>query len=219
MKVEEKHILRTEYKKKIQNHFLSEDISKIDFKKREQESLKLIKNLERLSLPFAIQIAGYQALPEEPLLESFYKGRSVAFPVLDGDEMNFYNPLNKGSFRENKFSIIEPDPSQSKKVDLKEIQVFLVPGSVFDREGGRIGKGKAYYDHILPKTSALKIGVAWSFQCHSSPLSLESHDIFMDFIVTENFICIPSSKKEGIFPKVLERLSQLKTVSLQDGIL
>ncbi|MCP5095865.1 MAG: 5-formyltetrahydrofolate cyclo-ligase, partial [Chloroflexi bacterium] len=69
-------------------------------------------------------------------------------------------------------------------------QIMLVPLSVFDRQGGRIGYGAGYYDQAIarlidmgntPKT----IGMA--FDCQQYDLvPQEPHDVAMDAIVTEN---------------------------------
>ncbi|MCP4071803.1 MAG: 5-formyltetrahydrofolate cyclo-ligase [Hyphomicrobiales bacterium] len=69
-------------------------------------------------------------------------------------------------------------------------QIMLVPLSVFDRKGGRIGYGAGYYDQAIarlidmgntPKT----IGMA--FDCQQYDLvPQEPHDVAMDAIVTEN---------------------------------
>lgn len=65
----------------------------------------------------------------------------------------------------------------------EEIDVILVPGTAFDRDGGRIGQGGGYYDRFLPRTDALRVGV-----CHDFALldrvPAQAHDQKMDLIVT-----------------------------------
>lgn len=203
----EKNVLRARYKQKVKNYFSIKSLSRFDIQKQKKESLKLLCNLRRISFLKDSKIAGYQALPGEPSLHSFYKDYQVAFPVLEEIGMNFYLPSKEGKFKKNKFSILEPHPKESIHWELKDIDVFLIPGTVFDRRGGRIGKGKAYYDRALFQTSAIKIGVAWSFQVHNSLINLESHDVLMDFIVTENFVCIPSLDKNLGFRKLTENFN------------
>ena len=205
MTTKEKNVLRAVYQKKTQDYFLNKNSLKVELGKREKESLKIAENLRRFSFTEEHRIGAYQALPEEPCLDSFFTDRSISFPVVSGEEMDFYMPLSIQDFKKNSFSILEPKPEESQKILPKDIDVLLIPGCVFDRQGGRIGRGRAYYDRFLPQTSALKIGIAWSFQVHSSLLELEPHDIPMDFIVTEKFISIPSFSKNKGFQQLSSR--------------
>ena len=68
--------------------------------------------------------------------------------------------------------------------------IMLVPLSVFDRKGGRIGYGAGYYDQAISrliekKLSPLAIGVA--FDCQQYDLvPQEPHDIALNAIITES---------------------------------
>ncbi len=84
--------------------------------------------------------------------------------------------------------IPEPLPEQVEHAscDPKKIDVVIVPGSVFDRSGGRLGYGGGYYDRFLAQQApqAVKIGLAFELQLVDR-VPVEPHDQFMDFIVTE----------------------------------
>ena len=77
-------------------------------------------------------------------------------------------------------------------VDPSLIDVVVVPGSVFDRSGGRLGYGGGYYDRFLSESapSAMRIGLAYELQM-TREVPIEPHDQFMDYVVTEkkNYIC------------------------------
>ena len=48
--------------------------------------------------------------------------------------------------------------------DYKSIDLAIIPGVSFDKEGNRLGRGKGYYDQLLPLlTSSFKIGICFSF--------------------------------------------------------
>lgn len=83
--------------------------------------------------------------------------------------------------------IPEPDPEQTRVVDPKEIEVVIVPGSVFDLQGGRIGYGGGFYDRFLQHEApqAVRIGVAFALQVQSIALPLAAHDQRLDLLVTE----------------------------------
>ena len=82
--------------------------------------------------------------------------------------------------------IPEPDPTQAVPVDPAAIDVVLLPGSVFDRQGGRLGYGGGYYDRFLAREAprALRIGLAFSMQVVDRVPVLE-HDMKLHYLVTE----------------------------------
>ena len=84
------------------------------------------------------------------------------------------------------FDIPEPDPAKTARVDGKEIDVVMLPGSVFDTEGGRLGYGGGYYDRFLVNDApqACRIGLAFELQV-VPVVPLEPHDQRLDYLVTE----------------------------------
>lgn len=67
--------------------------------------------------------------------------------------------------------------------------VMLIPLSVFDRRGGRLGYGAGHYDRAIDRLAALgqepfKIGCGFSCQ-EVAALPLEPHDWALDLVVTE----------------------------------
>lgn len=82
-----------------------------------------------------------------------------------------------------KFGILEP--IELMKIAYKNIDLVLVPGIAFDKEGHRIGYGFGYYDKFLRKVpKAVKIGLCFDFQVVDK-VPREEHDVPVDFIVTE----------------------------------
>jgi len=68
----------------------------------------------------------------------------------------------------------------------KDIDVFLVPGVAFTREGARIGRGAGYYDTTLALRGPQAQTVGIAFEDNVVPaVSMEAHDVWMDFIATE----------------------------------
>ena len=72
-------------------------------------------------------------------------------------------------------------------VDPASIEVVVVPGSVFDARGGRLGYGGGYYDRFLQAAApqALRIGLAFDLQVVGA-VPLESHDQQLDYLITES---------------------------------
>lgn len=117
----------------------------------------------------------YPIKNEVDLLELLTNG--IAFPKVI-DDMNFYE--YEGSFTLGKYDIPEPTGR------LVEVDTIVVPGSVFDLKGYRIGYGGGYYDRYM-KPHHKKIGVCFDFQVVDI-LPTEVHDVGLDMLITESRI-------------------------------
>ncbi len=89
------------------------------------------------------------------------------------------------------YGIPEPTPDQITKatVDPATIDTVLIPGSVFDTGGGRLGYGGGYYDRFLTESAprAARVGVTFELQLVDQ-VPMEPHDQYMDVLVTEQQI-------------------------------
>ncbi|MDE7286291.1 MAG: hypothetical protein K2N55_05560 [Lachnospiraceae bacterium] len=66
--------------------------------------------------------------------------------------------------------------------------LLLVPGAVFDRERGRMGYGKGFYDRYLDAFPDLK-SAALAFECQIvKKVPIEAHDRKPDMIITDKGI-------------------------------
>lgn len=78
---------------------------------------------------------------------------------------------------------------ESQMVTGDEIDTIILPGSVFDERGGRLGYGGGYYDRFMANEApgARRIGLAFDLQVVNR-LILQPHDEVLDLIVTEKRI-------------------------------
>jgi 5-formyltetrahydrofolate cyclo-ligase len=85
-----------------------------------------------------------------PILElAFSANKKVFVPRVEGKDLLFYRILSPGGpWREGNWGIREPlsGPPLGKE-DFPAL--ILVPGLAFDRRGGRLGRGRGYYDRFL----------------------------------------------------------------------
>lgn len=91
--------------------------------------------------------------------------------------------------RPGAYGILEPDIKMASLIQPSQIDMVVIPGSVFDRQCGRYGYGGGYFDRFLSLEApqALRIGLAFSLQVLPK-IPLKTHDQRMDIIVTENEI-------------------------------
>jgi 5-formyltetrahydrofolate cyclo-ligase len=118
-----------------------------------------------------------------PLIEDAWrKGKQVALPRMEQDRIVPVRFTSPSELVEDAFTILEPD-STCKPVDPKEIDLVLVPGVAFDRQGYRLGYGKGHYDRFFATLSSMyKLGIAYQEQIVDT-IYPEPHDISMDYIV------------------------------------
>ncbi|QQO11100.1 5-formyltetrahydrofolate cyclo-ligase [Breznakiella homolactica] len=94
-----------------------------------------------------------QEIDTEPLLaRALEGGKRVFIPKVAGPEMRFYRIQSaRGPWLCGPYGIREPDPAAPDS-DLKPEDfplLIIVPGVAFDRQGNRLGRGKAYYDRFF----------------------------------------------------------------------
>ena len=84
-------------------------------------------------------------------------------------------------------NILEPDPERCKVIPIERIDIAIIPGVALDEKGGRIGSGEGYYDRFIGKLPITTRKVALSLECQIvQQVPMESHDRFMDIIITED---------------------------------
>lgn len=83
--------------------------------------------------------------------------------------------------------IAEPAPGKTSVLPGAEIEAVIIPGSVFDLRGGRLGYGAGFYDRFLALETpgALRIGLAFAMQVVPGELPLAEHDQRLNYLVTE----------------------------------
>lgn len=118
--------------------------------------------------------------------QGFKEGKTVAIPktIPDTKEMLFYQISTMDQTMLGNFDLLEPIIEQTRFVKKDEIDLLLVPGLVFSRDGYRIGFGGGYYDRYLADFIHSTISIAFSEQIVDF-LPIESFDIPVNYIITE----------------------------------
>ena len=85
------------------------------------------------------------------------------------------------------YGIMEPDPARCPPLSPSAIELVVLPGSVFDEQGGRLGYGGGYYDRFLANEAqqAIRLGIAFELQV-VPVLPLLAHDQRLHGLVTES---------------------------------
>jgi 5-formyltetrahydrofolate cyclo-ligase len=112
------------------------------------------------------------------------KARMALAPVADYDR----------DLVEGAYGILEPVEGL-RGAETPEPDLILVPGTAFDERGGRVGRGKGFYDRFLEDRTGLKAGLAFEAQVLRKKLPLEAHDQLLDGLVTERTLRIFSQSR------------------------
>jgi 5-formyltetrahydrofolate cyclo-ligase len=91
----------------------------------------------------------------------------------------------EGPLERHPLGYLQPGPDATP-IDPSGLEVVLVPGLLFARDGGRLGHGKGYYDKLLSSfhPRPFLIGVTVDRRVVEE-LPMTDRDIWMDAVATE----------------------------------
>jgi|SRR5579872_6969637 len=118
-------------------------------------------------------------------------GKKIVVPWCNtGGELKLFWLKSMEDLAIGMYKILEPKLElrnlADRQVPVTELDLVMVPGVAFTRDGARMGHGKGYYDKLLEHARADAPLVALAFECQLFPeIPTQSHDVFMDKIITE----------------------------------
>ena len=126
-----------------------------------------------------------QALPA-----ALASGKRIVVPYCLDGELELFWLENMDELELGMYRILEPKNElrtvKEKHLQPGDLDLVMVPGVAFDRNGGRTGHGKGYYDKLLQHARLDAPLIALAFECQMfEKIPAESHDIYMDKVVTE----------------------------------
>lgn len=145
------------------------------------ENSELVRNSKKILLyhPMADEIDVTNAI------QKWAGTKEIYLPAIEGDDIVIRQYKSEQDLKIGKYGILEPVGAVLDNPE--EIDLVIVPGRAFDIRGYRLGRGKGYYDRLLPKMRAIKIGVCFDCQ-YIFRVPAEEHDIPMDYVVCRKLI-------------------------------
>lgn len=129
----------------------------------------------------------YHSLPDEvcthDLIQTLYaQGYTLLLPSVVGNDLILHvyegeQAMNRGA----SFGIQES--LGTPFIDYSHIDLAIIPGMAFTQQGDRLGRGKGYYDRLLPQLTCPLIGIAFPFQILPY-IPIELHDIQMTEVIS-----------------------------------
>ncbi len=117
--------------------------------------------------------------------------KRIVIPFCVDGELELFHLESMDELSVGMYKILEPRADlrevAAKRLQPQDLDLIMVPGVAFDKNGGRTGHGKGYYDKLLQHARPDCPLVALAFECQMFPeIPVQSHDIYMDKVVTEN---------------------------------
>ncbi len=128
----------------------------------------------------------YHSLPDEvhthELVATMSRmGYKVLLPTVVGNDLELHEYVGEDSMRlSESFGIQESYGPVF--TDYAAIGIAFVPGMAFTSDGCRLGRGKGYYDRLLPRLRCPLVGLAFPFQILDE-IPCEVHDINMNEVI------------------------------------
>lgn len=177
-------------KKKLRRQ-IKEQVLALTRAEQSAQSLQIVEHVKALIEERKPRVVAlFSPLKDEvqilPLAESLPASCRVVLPRVgdraDGTpEMEFFD-YEPTALADGAYGIAEPQGESVCAAD--EIDLMVVPGVAFTREGARLGRGKGYYDRYLSREGfrAYTVGVCYACQLLQE-LPSEEHDRRVDIVV------------------------------------
>lgn len=121
------------------------------------------------------------------LIAAIADGKTICYPLshVHGRILAFRTITSETELEPGRLGVREPQ-SSAELVPVEQIDLFVVPGLGFSRDGKRLGRGGGYYDATLKAAfdASRRIGLAFSEQVVDD-IPVNADDVLMDLVVTE----------------------------------
>jgi len=181
-------------KRKIRDQALADRHAQND---RTSRSRRICRRLAGLPQFVAAQTVmfyiddGREVATREFFQEVLDVGKRIVIPYCVNGWIRLFRFVCFEDLVEGKYGILEPKAEFRRLAErsacVSELDLVIVPGVAFDATGGRIGRGKGYYDKLLEgvRTDALLVALAFESQLFQE-IPILPHDVSMHAVITED---------------------------------
>lgn len=151
---------------------------------------KLIKasNYEKAKVIFIYVSYKNEVETHKIIKHALENGKKVCVPKIVSlkEGMEAVEIENLSELKVNKYGILEPEFNLEKIMAPDCIDLMIVPGVAFDRNGGRVGYGGGFYDRFINRLhkKVYKLALAYNFQIYDK-VPMEENDMYIDDLISE----------------------------------
>jgi 5-formyltetrahydrofolate cyclo-ligase len=178
-----------ENKKKVRQRIKSR-LMEMTQEEHEELSKKIAENLYSLDEWKKAQTIGITISipPEVPTVriieQAWSEGKEIAVPKCDpGNKTMEFKKITSFNQLESVYSGLLEPIEETDKATIEELDVLVVPGLAFSKEGYRLGFGGGYYDRFLSCYRGDTLALTYELQLIDD-LPMEVHDIAVDKLIT-----------------------------------
>lgn len=179
-----KEIIREKIWSKLAKQDPQERARKSELIKKE---VFVTKEYEKAKAVFCYVSTKYEVGTWKLIEETLRNKREVTVPVITSyknRDMIASKVTNMESLKKNKWGIHQPNRENLNPVGKNSLDLILVPGLAFDKEGNRLGRGKGFFDKFLTGLKNIPVfGLAFSFQLLNS-LPTNDFDISVTKVIS-----------------------------------
>lgn len=163
--------------------------------------LDMFKN----SINIMVYIAFKNEVRTIPLINScLSRGKRIVVPLCVKESRQLLLSELKDpetELRPGTYGVPEPTPEYLRPFSRENLDLILVPGVAFDKQGFRLGYGAGYYDRFFNELThkVTSIGLAFELQIVQE-VPVEPTDWPVDFVITEKRLINCISEKEPRAP-------------------
>ncbi len=134
-------------------------------------------------------VCSYVSLPDEVDTKKIItvlltQKKTVVVPkIVREGAMGLYSIGSLDDLTPGVFDILEPKETCTEILPA-DVDLFIVPGIAFDRNGNRLGRGGGYYDRLLKNITVPIVALTYDFQVIAQ-VPHTSYDVPVTTIVTE----------------------------------
>ncbi len=166
--MDQKDMIRKELLTKLNN--LNKD-EKERRNARIREKLFSEKKFKNANFIMSYVSKRYEVDSWEIIRKSLEMGKKVAVPYVLKEERVMIPSLilDPAELLPGPYGVYQPHSDNVRQVDFNQLEIVLVPGIAFDRDGNRLGHGQGYFDRFLKKIpKTYSIGLAYELQILNS---------------------------------------------------
>ncbi len=127
----------------------------------------------------------YAALPDEVDLSALFPEVELVLPRVVGHHLTLHRVRSLDALSVGAWGIREPS-TDCEQIPPRDVDLAVIPGRAFDERGGRLGRGKGFYDRALVELRADVTRVGVCFDCQLvDAVPRDSHDVEVHQVLTE----------------------------------